>query len=1008
MFIKSPRFLGAAAVLLASVLLGVFLVQAPKPAATDAMGKDLKDAKSAGGTAPTASSADLNCLYNAAVKAFGDKDYFTCINKINELLKDLGPGKEAPYELLYYYIGLCNLMANNLPEASEAFKDCAERYPNGEYTSRCYLGLGRGLMQEESKSKKEESLGALRKAAEDPQISTVAGLWLASVYTELGRHEEALKTLSSLTGLDVRTPQQTAAAAEAIHVLADGELEDFAAYLEHISHQPGVRDTIAWFTNQVIAYGDEMVANENYNAALLVFRTVQPRSQILAIQNAALETMRNNKEIPAERVETEPAKPLPQHTLAGELLSPFAKPWAPLYWHCMPITHTDELLNAPKGAVKLAENALKTIEDKPDLDASILMRRGHCLYYLKRNEEALTCFRALLERYPASPDAETAAYAEIVILNQRQDIEGIKDKCDKFMSKFPTSDHLEQVATLAGDVLVQSGKWTEVGNFYRGLEAKFPKSESMNHYVFYQGVSFFQQALFKDSTPLFEKFLKNYPNSDYDEVACYYVAMSYFMSNDYKKTLEACRNYLTKYPNGRYAGDMQYRLSFIDFNDKDTDQNDKIIRDLGNFLKEHPEDLAKGPILCLMGDTYRKKMEKAKTDDETKGFEKLALDCYNQAIWTESPDDVVQYALDTATSIFQGKKDWHSIAELHGKFLKTKPQSPLALLSVKWVVRGYAREGKAVEAVGLLADTLKAHIADPASEHVESLIDELVICIVPRKKAAEINLNAIDKQLTGLLNKIVAGKENATTATRIYYARARLAQMCKRNDLSDLYMKGIATSNANDPTGLSAALLSVCGDILLKQGDLDGAAKMYKRLTDRYRDSMFSDAGPVGLGYIALARKKPDEALKIFEDALKKPKNQNLKEATLGKLQALVELNQLGDAEKLALKMVGDKLFRGETCAKVYLQLAEVYRKQAAKAQGDGVKALLSKAHKVYQNVCDAFQNQPELCAEAYWWDSEVLKDLGETKQSQDTLKALIDDPNLKNTEFRKRALEAK
>ncbi len=714
----------------------------PKPPAPDGKGKDGKPAEGAAPAAAPAvtSPATLNRLFKEAETAFGAKDYFTCINKITELLKDLGQGKEAPYELLYYYIALSNLYANNLPEAATSFKDCIKRFPQGEYTSRCNLGLGRALMQEESKSRKEESIGPLRIAANDAKYRSEAGFYLATVYTDLGRHEEALKVLKGLMGSDVRTAQQTQAAVDAIRLLADGKLEDFAAYLEHISHQPGVRDAIAWFTAQLILSGDEMVTAENYEGALVAYRSVQPRNQILAIQNVALETLKKNKKILQDRVDAEQGKPISQHTNAGELLSGIAP------------------------AIKRAEEALKVIEQKTDLDASILMRRGRCLYYLKRNEEALTCFHALRERYPASSDAESAAYGEIVILADRQDIEGIKDKCDKFMSKFPNSDHLEQVATLAGGVLVQSGKWTEVGNFYRGLEAKFPQSKNMESYVFYQAVSFFQQALFKDSTPLFEKFLKNYPDSDFVETASYYVAMSYFISNDYKKTLEACRNYLTKYPNGRYAGDMQYRHSFIDFSDKDTDQNDKIISDLGTFLKDHPDDLAKGPILCLMGDTYRKKMEKAKTDDEVKALEKLALDCYLQAIRTESPDDVVQYALDTATAMLQEKE----------------------------------------------------------------------------------------------------------------------------NDRED------------------------------------------------------------------------------------------------------------------------DKLFRGESRAKVYLQLAGVYRKQAARARGDDVKELLGKAHKIYQKVCNAYQNQPELCAEAYWSDSEVLKELGETKQSKDTLKALIDHPKLKNTEFRKRALEAK
>ncbi len=184
----------------------------------------------------------------------------------------------------------------------------------------------------------------------------------------------------------------------------------------------------------------------------------------------------------------------------------------------------------------------------------------------------------------------------------------------------------------------------------------------------------------------------------------------------------------------------------------------------------------------------------------------------------------------------------------------------------------------------------------------------------PKKKAKDIDVEAIDKQLVEILNKIIVGQENPTTAARIYYARARLAQVLKDTDRSDLYLKGIATTNAKDPSGLSPALLAVCGDILLKNGDLDGAETMFKRLSDRYRDSIFSDAGPVGLGFVALARKQPEEALKIFDEALENnPGMSRFKETTLGKLQVLIELNKLEAAEKLALEIVGDKLFRGES-----------------------------------------------------------------------------------------------
>ncbi|RYD35837.1 MAG: tetratricopeptide repeat protein, partial [Verrucomicrobiaceae bacterium] len=416
------------------------------------------------------------------------------------------------------------------------------------------------------------------------------------------------------------------------------------------------------------------------------------------------------------------------------------------------------------------------------------------------------------------------------------DIANIKVLCDAYLRNYPDSENAEQVATLAGEVLVQSGNWAEVGLFYQDLQAKFPQSQNIDRYVFFQGVSMFQDGKYPEAASTFTKFLKDYPNSELVENGMYYVAMTYFLTNNYKETLRACKEYLSRFPDGRFAGDMRYRLAFIDFNDKEVDQSDKIIGDLTKFLADHPNDASAGSMLCLIGDTYKKK--KSDKKDEIARFDKQALDAYKKAIWTDSPDDVIQYALDTATSLMQANKDWAGIAALHGEFLQRKPESQLSLFSASWVAKMKTREGKGPEAAEMLANALKSRITDASSEQVEFLIDELVRTLIPRKKPADIDADAVDNQLVEILNKAIGDGQNPTANARIYYARARLAQMLRRSDKSDLYLKGIATINAKDPSVLSPALLSVSGEILLKLGNLDEAEGMFQRLIDRYKDGM--------------------------------------------------------------------------------------------------------------------------------------------------------------------------
>ncbi len=924
------------------------------------------------------SPAALNRMFNEAETAFGAKQYDAAVTKIQELLVVLGTRKDAPLELLYFNIGLGYLLGDKPAEAEAAFRDCLKRYPKGEYASRCYLGVGRSCMLQATPEKNESAIEALKVAAVDPQFRSEAGLWLGEVYTELGKKEEALAVFRSLMGSDIRSPQQTTAAVQVIGLLADsGKLEDLVLYLDRLINQAGVRDALAWYTNQVIVRGDELVGNnkpQDYQAALAIYRSIPSRSEIIEIQNAALESQRKVLAILERRVTAEQNTPLNQRSRASELVSNL------------------------KPAIALSEEALKAIEEKPALDAALLMRRGRCLYNLERNEEALVCFRTIRSKYGTSEDAKGAAFGEIVIYNKLRDISQLDVLCTEYLRKYPTADNAEQVATLAGEVFVQKGDWDKVRTFYTGLIKDFPKSESLDRYTFFQGLAYFQDADFKQALPIFDGFLKNFPNSEMMETAMYYVAMGKFLSNDYKGSLAAIKEYLSKFPDGRYAGDLRYRLAFIDFNDKDVDQSDKLIKDLTSFMAGHPNDAATGSMLCLVADTYKKK--KSDKRDELAKFQRLALESYKKAVWSDSPEDVIQYALDAATAILQENKDWAAIAALHTEFLQKKPESSMALLSVSWIIKGLAREGKSIEAAEIVANALKPRIGNPASEQVEFLIDELVKTMIPKKKPADINIDEVDAQLVAVINKAIEGKENATTSARVYYARARLAELLKRRDVAERFLKGIATINAKDPSVLSPALLVVCGDILLKEGQLDEAEAMFRRLVDRYKDGLFSDAGPVGLGYIALARKKPDEALKIFETALdSNPGMSRFKETTLGKIEALIALGRLDDAEKTALQIVGDKMFRGEWAGKANLMLGKIYLEKAKKSGGvDERLDLLKKAHGYFQRTYTAYQGTPEVCAEAYWQAYETLLEMGNQQLADDTLKIFKENPKLKNT----------
>ncbi len=925
--------------------------------------------------APAQPASEEEALFADAEKAFSAKDYKTAVAKLEELLNKIKDNKSVPaptFEMLRFNIGLGYLLDGQGAKAEAGFTETLKQHPKGEYTSRCYLGLGKALLLQGGDEKKNKAVDALRQAALDPKYRSEAGLSLGQLYNELNRQEEAFTVFRTLMGSDVRTPQQTNAAVEVISLLAGSDkVDDLTAYLDRVINQPGIRDAIAWYSNQIIVRGDEISNNSDFDSALALYRSIPSRRQILETQRASLEEQKKEISTLEKRIADDARKPIAQRSAAlGEQLANL------------------------KAALAINTEALTAIEGKTDLDAALLLRRGRSLFYLDRFEEALVCFRTLRTQYAGSPDQEAAAYSEIFVYNQLKNTAELQKRAMDFLQKHPNSEHKEQVAMLAGDGLAQAGKWDEVLAFYQNLEREFATSQSKDRFVFFQGVALFRLGKFADAGKIFSNFISTYPNSDLYEDALYQVAIANFVEGKYKETLASCQTYLQRFPKGRYSGDIRYRLNYIDFRDEETDQSEKVVKSINEFVTANPDDPSSGMMLNLLGDTYtQKKSMMAKKDSPDK-----ALEAYKKAAFSESPEDVVRYALQQATILLQAKKDWAGLAEIHSAIMQRYPNRALALESAGWLAKMKSREGKGTEAAELLAETLKESISDPANEQVESLLDEIVRSLVPKRtRNQQIDLDALLTQLNGVIDKAAAGKENPTTNARKAYAGAVMADQLRFPERSDLLLKGLAANT--DPSALSPMLLAACGDILLKEKQYDQASAMYQRIVDRFSESPFADAGPVGLGQVAMAKKEYQKALDTFTEAIEKsPGMSRFKEATVGKFEALIQLGKLDEAEKLGLEILGDKQFKGESQGHTYLLLGDLFKARGASKTGSEKDEQLLKANGYYVNAFARFKAFPDIAAEGLLRSYKVLTELGKTEEATQTINGLKNNPKFEKT----------
>jgi tetratricopeptide (TPR) repeat protein len=936
--------------------------------------------------APTTSVAqqpDLNQLFEEASKAFGEEQYASAAKTIETILAQVAQSSapvSGPIEQLRFSLGLAYLLDGKPAEAEKAFEACIKQFPNGEYTSRCYLGIGRARLAADTDEARKKAIDPLRRAAADPKLRTEAGLSLGTVYSQLNQEADALKVFRSLMGSDIRTPAQTIAAVEVVSLLAaTGKMEDLVPYLDRLIRQTGVRNAIAWYTNQVIISADELVGAGNYDPALVIYRSILPRNQILTIQREALGDLRKEVTRLEGVVKAEEKLPLTRRTNAYELLGNL------------------------KTAVETTEKALKMVEDHADLDAALLMRRGRCLYYLHRYDEALLSFRTIRTKHPQATDIQAAAYAEIAILHELKRTPEIVKLATDYIAKFPDAENAESIFFLVGEALIQEGDWKRVYDWYRGIQEKFPQSANLERAIASQGMALMSDGQFSDAALKYAELLKSFPSGDYAEESLYRIAMCYFLTNDYKNTLSSCKDYLDKYPNGKFAGDILYRLSFIDFQNKEEDKSDEILQNLGTYAEAHRDDAAAGAMFALIGDVWSQKKKKIQEVGQEKATDN-ALSYYLKAVWSpvQTPD-ITKYAMDQATSIMMGRKDYEGVAKLHGEFIEKYPDGELAMLSAAQIATVKIRQKDAEGAATYIGTVLKGRIGNPEDEQAENLIDLLLRAVVPKlKRPTEEQIQEVEEKVVKMLDEIVGGNQSSTANARIYYARAKVRAMFKDYAKSDLYLNGIATGN--EPSELSPQLLAVCAEMLLKNGDLDKAEEMFKRLRDKYQNSFFSDAGPVGLGRVALARDQGEEALTLLDVALENKSSSRMYEAMEAKVRALMLLNKLDDAEKLALEVIGTKQAGRELIAKSYLNLAQIARLRAKAAAGEEQRNLLISANSRYERVMTAYKSVPEAAADAFIGRAEVLREMNNNADADATLDLLIADPKFEKTAGAKKA----
>lgn len=714
-------------------------------------------------------------------------------------------------------------------------------------------------------------------------------------------------------------------------------------------------DNVAGLNLLSLQLGDLLLGAEDYTGALMAYRTVLPRAELIRKQTLRTDRMK-------ERV----AKLKQANRNSMDDL---------------------DAIKNNEDRIKATELALSQIALRNDYDATLFYRLGHT--YLLRGGpwEAAIIFQRLLTEYPGAIEREQGhaelvrAYADTLRLDK------MKAALNEFMRATPTSPLLPQTIYIAAQAAFDNERRDMQMEFLDVAIKNFPDSELDEHMRIMQTNGHFTAGDYEKARSTAGDHVQKYPKGLFTPDAFYLRAMAALVLGETQIAINEIDAYLERYPDGRFVPDARFRLA-AGYYAMEQHEKAKIL--LATWLLDYPEDHAqRGEVLSTQGDVF---VALDKIDD--------AIKSYRAALKLQLPDELLGYVLDEVTKHYQAKNDFGSAATMWEEFARDNPDHPFVINAAFWVGKLLSREGKYDEALVKMGEIARRYVADPARDSVEQLLTQMsaILARNPKMGADGVRPPALtDEEVLAQINKELVtdlNKESPTVKARVLFIEAEVASLRKNTAKAEQLMSRIGTEFA--PAALSAGLLGGVGDRLFADGKHELAKACYNQLVSVYPKSNYADFGYVGLGELAYNAGDYAAALTHFTNAIERAgARYKLQEATVGQAKTHLVLGHVDKAKELFEQIASNRAWRGTATAQSIYSLGEILFKRGGPED-------LAQAQAYFQRVFISYKKFSPWVVKAYLRSGQTFEKLGQLREAYNTYnemkqkKSLVDFPEYK------------
>lgn len=912
----------------------------------------------------TETAESITNAYNQGMQAFGRQDWAGAIQQLESAISILEsfPDKKATVEPrkrfapVFFTIGAAAFNLPDYPKSIKAFETFMSEWPNHEKVPDAKLAVARACFSDKQYAKAQGLFAEMEKF---PSLRDQALAIQAQCFKETGKVAEQTATLQKLIANGINSTVQAGGALLLAQMHSEaGKDEPLEWLLDQLVARRQFVDNVVALNALIVKLGDSWAEKEQFERASKVYLNVMPPDQVKEFQSKRIEFL--ERRIAANAAA---AQQNPQQAMAylGQ--------------------------NADfQGVLDQAKALLAEFEKLPDYMPGLMLRNARCWYGREKKWESILVNNRLLQLYPdAKTEREAAMFGNVIAYADVMQVKACQKACEDYLKAFPKGTNAGTVAYVQGAVAMQSGDIKGAATLFGTLIDAHPNSTFIDQMYLMLGTAHFSLGELDEALRVYKRYILKFPKGPALEEAKYRAAIIPVFLGKYEEGWKTVEAFLKDYPRSQYAEDAKYRLMICKYA---ANLYDEVLADVAKWEKDHPGGIMQPEVLSLKGDCLAAELKN-----------KEAADAYQKAAKTAATDEVLNYALNEASKLLQKIGDTPRLSQMWEEFITEKPDHPSVVAGIYWISKAKTKDGKVDEAKQIVVDQLKKSLNNAKNESVEMLLQQLsMLCWkrprpktpppAPEPPPAPVQLDKDGKPIPpppppeppplppwdamAELEKVIEPLDalaDPVGRARLNFARIDLLKLLKRQEDADSLMREIA---AMKPEQLSPQLLALSGDYMAAKNFPEEARVFYEFLKENYLKSAWLDHAYAGLGAAALAKGDAKKALELYTLAADEYAGAKIKESTLGKATALMELGKHAEAKKLFETVAGSREWRGEATAQAMFFLGEVERRQGRHAE--------AVAH--YQRVFVAYQKYLPWVAKSYVKAAECFDKLGKRKEA--------------------------